>query len=106
MPTITKRDLARILARESGMKKTLAYRCADVFFEGLAESIVRGDRIEIRGFGVWEVKETKAKNGRNPRTGERILVPARRKVMFKIGRILKEALTQHSETGQTKSSSV
>ena len=81
-----------MLAREMGLKKSLAYRCADVLFEGLAESIIRGDRIEIRGFGSWEVKETRAKKGRNPRTGERVLVPARHKVMFKVGRVLREAL--------------
>ena len=74
------------------MKKSLAYQCADILFESQSESIIRGDRIEIRGFGSWEVKETRAKKGRNPRTGERVLVPARHKVMFKVGRVLREAL--------------
>lgn len=93
LQTMTKRSLANILAREVGMKKSLAYQCADALFEGLAESVVRGDRIEIRGFGSWEVKEARAKNGRNPKTSERVFVPARKKVMFRAGRILRADLS-------------
>ena len=104
MSTVTKRDLAGLLAEGLGLKKALAYRCADALFEAMAESITRGNRIEIRGFGVWEVKETKAKNGRNPRTGERVFVPARRKVMFKPGRILKETLSRPREVNREKES--
>ena len=92
MPTITKRGLAKILAEEMGLKKTLAYQCVDALFQAMAESIIQGNRIEVRGFGVWEVNETNAKNARNPKTGEQVYVPARRKVMFKAGKILKEAL--------------
>ena len=104
MPTVTKRDLAGLLAEEAGLKKALAYRCADALFEAMTESITQGNRIEIRGFGVWEVKETKAKNGRNPRTGEQVFVPARRKVMFKPGRILKETLSRPREMNSEKES--
>ena len=104
MPTVTKRDLAGVLAEEAGLKKALASRCADALFEAMTESIIRGDRIEVRGFGAWEVKETKAKNGRNPRTGEKVFVPARRKVMFKPGRILKETLSRPREMNSEKES--
>ena len=104
MPTVTKRDLAGLLADEAGLKKSLAYRCADALFQAMAESITQGNRIEIRGFGVWEVKETKAKNGRNPRTGEQVFVPARRKVMFKPGRILKETLSRPREKNRKEES--
>ena len=91
MPTLNKRDLAKILAEELGLKKTLAYRCVDVFFQALADAIIRGDRIEIRGLGSWRVKEMKPKpNARNPMTGEQVSVPARRKVTFRPGKILKK----------------
>ena len=92
MPTVTKRDLAKLLAAKLSLKKGLAYQCADACFDGLAEAIIQGNRIEVRGFGVWEVKETRAKNAHNPRTGEHVLVPARRKVMFKAGKLLRQAL--------------
>ena len=95
MPTVTKRDLAGLLADEAGLKKSLAYRCADALFQAMAESITQGNRIEIRGFGVFQVKDTRPKPAaRNPRTGEIIYVPARRKTHFKPGRLLKEALHQ------------
>ena len=98
MPTITKRCFARILSAELGLRKTLTYQCADAFFDGLAEAIIQGNRIETRGFGVWEVKETRAKNAHNPRTGEHVLVPARRKVMFKAGKLLRQALSTPVES--------
>ena len=67
-------------------------------FEELREAIIRGDTVEIRGFGAWKVKETKPRpNARNPKTGETIYIPARRKVSFKPGKILKEALFQPLE---------
>ncbi|HOM57860.1 MAG TPA: HU family DNA-binding protein, partial [Candidatus Latescibacteria bacterium] len=65
----------------------------DSVFEGMRESLMRGDRIEIRGFGVFEVRNTRPKPAaRNPRTGDIIQVPARRKTHFKPGKILKEEL--------------
>ena len=97
MSTTTKQDLANYLAGASGMNKGLAMNCVEVLFEGLAESIVQGNRIEVRGFGVWEVTETNSGNRRNPRTGERVFVPRRRKVMFKPGKMLKGAFRQARE---------
>ena len=84
MQTITKADLAKILADEIDCKNTMAKQAVDVLFETLAEAIIEGERIEIRGFGSWEVKRTNARpRARNPRTGEEVYVPARRKVGFK-----------------------
>jgi len=72
----------------------MAKQAVDVLFETLAEAIVEGERIEIRGFGSWEVKRTNARpRARNPRTGEEVYVPARRKVGFKPGKILRDALS-------------
>jgi nucleoid DNA-binding protein len=65
----------------------------DSVFSAMRNSLVKGDRIEIRGFGVFQVKDTKPKPAaRNPRTGEIIFVPARRKTHFKPGKLLKDAL--------------
>ena len=103
MPTITKRDLARILSERMPLEKALAYQCADVFFSAMTESITQGNRIEARGFGVFEVKATRAKTGRNPKTGERVAVPARRKVLFKPGKALREVLGRPREEGEASS---
>ena len=94
MRTVTKADLARVLARDSGCTRTLARQLVDALFEAMTDTIIRGDRIEIRGFGVWEVKDTRARRARNPRTGDAVEVPARRKVAFKPGRLIKEALSR------------
>ena len=93
MATSTKADLANSLVHDLGLPKNRAKKAVDAFFEELREAIIQGDTVEIRGFGAWKVKETNSKpNARNPKTGETIYIPARRKVSFKPGKILKEAL--------------
>ena len=68
-------------------------QAVDVFFDAMIDAIVQGNRIEVRGFGVWEVKQTNPRpNARNPMTGEQVSVPARRKVRFKPGKELRKVL--------------
>jgi nucleoid DNA-binding protein len=91
--TTTKKDLALRVAAEVGVKKQLAYEVVDSLFNAMRDSLIRGDRIEIRGFGVLGVKNTKPKPAaRNPRTGEIVYVPARKKSYFKAGVLIKEEL--------------
>ena len=98
MNTVTKADLVKTIAAEFGYSKTEARASVDAFFEALPGAIVEGNRIEARGFGAFTVKHSNAKAGaRNPKTGERVYVPARRKVAFKPGRILREALSKPVE---------
>ena len=93
MATVTKKDLARIVADTIGCKNNLTLQMVDSLFDAMRETLIEGNRIEIRGFGVLEVKDTKPKPAaRNPRTGEVVYVPARRKTHFKPGKQLKEAL--------------
>lgn len=100
MSTITKKDLALLVSQSTGCKKNLAAKMVDSLFVAMRDSLIDGNRIEIRGFGVFQVKDTRPKPAaRNPRTGEIIYVPARRKTHFKPGRLLKEALHQTREPG-------
>jgi len=93
--TVTKRELVRQVAARVTCSTAQAQEAVDALFTGLREQLIEGHRIEIRGFGVLTVKDTQPKPvARNPRTGERVFVPARRKVFFKPGKQLKEALTQ------------
>ena len=93
MATVTRRDLARAVAAATEATNHLASEAVDNLFEIMREHLIRGDRIEIRGFGVFSVRNTQPKPAaRNPRTGEIIPVPARRKTHFKPGRQLREAL--------------
>jgi len=104
--TTTKKELALLVSEETGCKKNLASEMVDTVFEAMRESLMKAERIEIRGFGVFQVKETRPKPAaRNPRTGQVIYVPARRKTHFRPGKLLKEELhrpaDQHLETEQS-----
>ena len=93
LPTVTKKELALLVCERAGCKKNVAAEMVDSLFNAMRDSLIEGNRIEIRGFGVFQVKNTRPKPAaRNPRTGEIIYVPARRKTHFKPGRLLKDAL--------------
>ena len=91
--TWTKRDLALSICGQLDIEKGLAYEVVRALFEEMRKSLIEGNRIEVRGFGVLGVKDTKAKPAaRNPRTGEIVYVPPRRKAYFKAGALVKKAL--------------
>ena len=95
MATITKADFVRIIAENLNTTQTKAKLLADNLFEAMAEAIIQGNKIEIRGLGSWTVKETKARPAaRNPKTGEIVYVPDRRKVSFKPGKALRKSLSK------------
>ncbi|MCH7886998.1 MAG: integration host factor subunit beta [Candidatus Marinimicrobia bacterium] len=100
--TYTKRDVARSTARKLGLKIYMVEEIVDGVFTTLREMMseeVPSIRIEVRNFGVFEVKPTKAKpKARNPRTNEIIHVPPRRKTHFRPGKLLKKSLRQPLET--------
>ena len=91
--TVTKKELALRVANAAGIKKQAAYNAVESVFGAMRESLIEGNRIEIRGFGVLGVKRTKANPAaRNPHTGEVVYVPARRKSYFKAGLLINEVL--------------
>ena len=93
MGTITKKDLTHAVSESTGITRLAALAMVDSLFTAMREQLIEGNRIEVRGFGVLDVKDTKPKPAaRNPRTGEIVYVPARRKTHFKPGKELKEAL--------------
>ena len=67
-------------------------KIVDTIFNEISKALVRGDRVELRGFGAFSVKERQARNGRNPRTGESVHVEAKRLPFFKTGKALHESL--------------
>lgn len=107
MKTVTKKDVAKRTAleinennSEENIKIYTSEMFVDAIFSVLRKILAEADpevRIEIRDFGVFEVKKTKPKpKARNPRTGEIIYVPARRKTHFKAGKILKDELKKET----------
>lgn len=99
--TVTKRDIAKRVAKKIDEKLPLTEKVVSNLFTALREVMAEANpevRIEIRDFGVFEVKTTKAKpKARNPKTGEIVYVPPRRKTHFKPGKLLKEELKKPLE---------
>ena len=69
-------------------------RIVGIIFDEIISAVARGDRVELRGFGAFDVKQRKAKIGRNPRTGESVQVPAKSIPFFKTGKKLRERINK------------
>ncbi len=88
---MTKRELVEKLAeRTKNLSQKDAELVVNTIFEAMTEALASGDRIEIRGFGSFQVKKRNAREGRNPRTGEKVQVKAKKVPFFKVGKELKE----------------
>ena len=87
---ITKSELIERLSETQKLAKGKAEQVVNVMFEAMASALERGERIEIRGFGSFEVRSYKPYEGRNPRTGETVHVKAKRLPFFKVGKELRE----------------
>lgn len=85
-------DLKAAVAARSGLSKTETGKALTGFIEHLQTSLGQGDRITLPGLGQFEVTERSARQGRNPRTGETIDIPASKAVKFKAGKALKDAV--------------
>jgi nucleoid DNA-binding protein len=82
--------MAKEIAEETGLSQAQAKDVIQRVLDGITETLWQEGRIELRNFGVFEVKQRKARKARNPRTGERVDVPARLVVAFKPGREMEE----------------
>ena len=89
---MTKQQLIEHVAGDAGQPKTDVERIYEAIFERVSGALAAGERIEVRGFGIFEAKETKARSGRNPATGESIEIPAGRKATFRPSKELKQRL--------------
>lgn len=90
---MTKSELIQTLAeRHPQLHQNDLERVVNVILDEVTDALVRGDRVELRGFGAFSVRERKARTGRNPRTGEQVKVPSKRTPYFKMGKELKERL--------------
>jgi DNA-binding protein HU-beta len=89
---MTKAELAAAMAKASGESKVSAERALNAFLDGVFDSLKKGRRVTIGGFGTFMVSRRAARNGRNPRTGKVIRIPAARVPRFKPSRSLKGAV--------------
>jgi nucleoid DNA-binding protein len=82
---MTKKDIILKVADETQLKQTDVKKIVQKTFDYMIESLCRGEKIELRNFGVFKIKERKSRTGRNPRTGQVVPVPPRKVVVFKPG---------------------
>ena len=83
-----KLDIVNRIADRTGVPKMKAEQAVDALFHSMKEALARGERIELRGFGVFIVKPRKRGVGRNPRTGEEVAIPTGKTIRFKPGKEL------------------
>jgi DNA-binding protein HU-beta len=95
---MTKADLIDALAAKLGGSNTDAGRALEAVTAAIQEALAQGEEIKVPGFGTFAVTERAASEGRNPRTGEKIAIPAAKVVKFKVGATLKKAVGTEAET--------
>jgi integration host factor subunit beta len=97
MATITKKELIDDIADATGQKRVVVKMVIQTFLNAITIELGKGNRLEFRDFGVFEVKQRQARMAQNPKTLEPVEVPPKRTVKFKVGRIMKQALTSDGE---------
>ena len=91
---MNKAELSAAVAEKIGASKKVSEQAVNAVFEAITESLVKGDKVQLVGFGSFEIKERAARVGRNPRTKEEIAIPASRVASFKVGKALKDAVAK------------
>ena len=89
---MTRSDLIDKLAEKMSISNTVAEAIVMEIFSSMTDTLVAGNRIEIRGFGSFEIRDYNERSGRNPKTGEKIEVKPRKSPFFKVGKELKERI--------------
>lgn len=92
MPTITKKELIDRIAESTDQKRVVVKKTIQTFLDQVILELGRGNRLEFRDFGVFEIRERKPRTAQNPKTLERVPVPAKRVVKFKVGRLMQQSI--------------
>jgi len=97
MATVTKKELIDRIADRTGNKRVVVKRIIQNFLDEIISELGRGNRLEFRDFGVFEVKQRAPRIAQNPKTMEKVSVPAKSTVKFKVGRLMKLKLQGESK---------
>jgi integration host factor subunit beta len=92
-----KKDVVNEIAQQTGLNRSITEDIINKFLTILLRSLKEGKRVELRGFGVFNVKKVKGKKGRNPKTGEEVFIPERNKVVFKVSSLYGKVKEKHNE---------
>ena len=102
MATVTKKELIDRIADTTQAKRVVVKRIVQSFLDEVVNELAEDNRLEFRDFGVFETRTRAAREAQNPRTLERVFVPPKRTVKFKMGRLLREKLTPLPVTEDVK----
>lgn len=102
MKTTTKKDLINRIAEDAGCTHVHVKAVVQEFFNEIIHELAKGNRLEFRDFGVFETRISRARAAQNPKTLEKVEVPAKRRVVFKPGRLMRDGLNGNrpAETAQ------
>jgi len=103
MATVTKKELIDRIAEHTQAKRVSVKRIIQAFLDEITSELSRNNRLEFRDFGVFETRTRVARIAQNPKTLERVEVPAKRTVKFKMGRLMRENLSAVPAAGATES---
>ena len=92
MSTITKKEIIDRIAENTNTKRVVVKSVVQSFLDEIISELAKNNRLEFRDFGVFEVKARAARTAMNPKTLEKVRVPAKRAVKFKMGRLMKQTL--------------
>ena len=91
---MNKTELIAAVAAKTGLTKKDAEKVVNATIDSITESLVNGDKVNVSGFGIFEVKTRAERTGRNPRTNENITIPATKLPAFKASKTLKDAIAK------------
>jgi len=89
---MTKKDIVLKISDETNIKQIDVKKVVQKTFDSIIDSLVRGEKVELRNFGVFKIKERRSRTGRNPRTGQVVPVPSRKVAVFKPGLEMKQRI--------------
>ena len=96
---VNKNDLVALVADAAGLSKIDATKAVDAVFDGIIQSLKKGEEVRLVGFGTFDVSDRAATEGRNPRTGEKINIPASKQPKFKAGKTSKDRAIAYGVCG-------
>ena len=91
---MNKTELIAITAEQTGMTKKDTERCINAAIDAVTASLVKGEKVQLSGFGTFEIKDRESRLGRNPRTKEEIEIPATRVPQFKASKALRDCVAK------------
>ncbi len=104
MATVTKKDLIDSVAQTTDQKRIVVKRTIQRFLDEIITELGKGNRLEFREFGVFEVRKRQSRTAQNPKTLERVIVPPKKVVKFKVGRLMQQALDKSDDSLEPRTS--